>query len=139
MSGKNFSGKSVFVTGAGSGIGYAIALGFAEAGADIIATDISREGLDSLRPAVECHGVKCRLETLNVANEQDFQLLADQLVADNALPDIVVNNAGIAYLDSFANTTGEQWRRILDVNVLGVVYGSRFAIKTLTQGRVRPN
>jgi NAD(P)-dependent dehydrogenase (short-subunit alcohol dehydrogenase family) len=128
MSGDNFSGKSVFITGAGSGIGYAIALAFAEAGADIIATDVSSNGLDKLRPEVEGRGVKCHVATLNVADEQAFQALADQLAADNTLPDIVVNNAGIAYLDSFANTTSEQWRRTLDVNVLGVVYGSRIFI-----------
>jgi NAD(P)-dependent dehydrogenase (short-subunit alcohol dehydrogenase family) len=133
VSGKKFSGESVFITGAGSGIGYAIALAFAEAGADIIATDVSSDGLDTLRPEVEGHGVKCRVATLNVADEQAFQLFADQLAADNALPDIVVNNAGIAYLDSFANTTSEQWRRTLDVNVLGVVYGSRIFINLWQQ------
>jgi NAD(P)-dependent dehydrogenase (short-subunit alcohol dehydrogenase family) len=133
VSGKKFSGKSVFITGAGSGIGYAIALAFAEAGADIIATDVSSDGLDTLRPAVEHHGVKCRVATLNVADEQAFQSLADQLAADRILPDIVVNNAGIAYLDSFANTTSEQWRRTLDVNVLGVVYGSRIFINLWQQ------
>jgi short-subunit dehydrogenase len=125
LSKHNFAGKSVFVTGAGSGIGYAIALAFAGAGTDIIATDVSQEGLDRLRPEVENHGVKCRLEILNVADDQAFQALADQLASDNSLPDIVVNNAGIAYVDSFVNTTQEQWRRTLDVNVLGVVSGSR--------------
>jgi NAD(P)-dependent dehydrogenase (short-subunit alcohol dehydrogenase family) len=133
VSGKKFSGESVFITGAGSGIGYAIALAFAEAGADIIATDVNSDGLDALRPDVERHGVKCRVAILNVADELAFQALADQLAADKILPDIVVNNAGIAYLDSFANTTSEQWRRTLDVNVLGVVYGSRIFINLWQQ------
>ena len=133
MSSNSFAGKSAFITGAGSGIGYAIALAFAEAGADVIATDISRDGLDRLRPEVERHGVKCHLEILNVADEQAFQELGDTLSAGNTLPDIVVNNAGIAYLDSFANTTTEQWRRTLDVNVLGVVNGSRIFINLWQQ------
>ena len=125
MSDHDFSGKSVFITGAGSGIGYAIALHFAAAGADIIATDVSQQGLAKLRPEVESQGVQCRLEILDVANEQAVQELADELAADHSLPDIVVNNAGIAYLGSFANTTSEQWRRTLDINLLGVVYSSR--------------
>lgn len=125
MSRLDFAGKSVFITGAGSGIGYAVALAFANAGADIIATDVNQEGLDRLRPEVESQGVKCRLEILNVADEQGFQELAERLAAANSLPDIVVNNAGIAYLDSFTNTSNEQWRRMLDINVLGVVNGSR--------------
>jgi NAD(P)-dependent dehydrogenase (short-subunit alcohol dehydrogenase family) len=136
MSKHDFAGKSVFITGAGSGIGYAIALAFAAAGADIIATDVSQEGLDRLRPEVESLGVKCRLEILNVADEQAFQALADQLANDNSLPNIVINNAGIAYVDSFVNTTHEQWRRTLDVNVLGVVSGSRiFAQLWLAAGK----
>ena len=129
MSTKNFSGKTVFITGAGSGIGYATALAFATAGANIIATDIVQQGLDNLGQELSSLDVKHRLEILNVGDEQAFQALADQLVADNWLPDIVINNAGIAYLDSFVNTTGEQWRRTLDVNLLGVAYGSRIFIQ----------
>ncbi len=129
MSTRNFSGKTVFVTGAGSGIGYATALAFSIAGANIVATDIVQQGLDNLGQELSSRGVKHRLEILNVGDEQAFQTLADQLVADNWLPDIVLNNAGIAYLDSFVNTSGDQWRRTLDVNLLGVAYGSRIFIQ----------
>jgi NAD(P)-dependent dehydrogenase (short-subunit alcohol dehydrogenase family) len=135
MSKYDFTGKSVFITGAGSGIGYAVALAFAGAGADIIATDVNQEGLDTLRPELESYGVKCRLEILNVADERGFQELADLLVAENSLPDIVVNNAGIAYLDSFTNTSNEQWRRTLDINVLGVVNGSRIFTRLWLQAK----
>lgn len=126
----------MFITGAGSGIGYAVALAFAEAGADIIATDVNQDGLDRLLPQVESRGVKCRLEILNVADEQAIQRLADQLAEDGSLPDVVINNAGIAYLDSFTNTTDEQWRRTFDINVLGVANGSRiFANHWLQVGK----
>ena len=125
----NFSGKTVFITGAGSGIGYATALAFSTAGANIVATDIVQQGLDNLGQELSSRGIKHRLEILNVGDEQAFQALADQLVADNWLPDVVLNNAGIAYLDSFVNTSGEQWRRTLDVNLLGVAYGSRIFIQ----------
>ena len=128
MSNRDFAGQSVFITGAGSGIGYEIALAFAREGADVVATDISPEGLAKLGPEVESLGVKYRSEILNVADEQAFQQLADQLAADNCLPGVVVNNAGIAYLDTFVNTSSDQWRRTLDVNVMGVVYGSRIFI-----------
>lgn len=133
MSNRDFAGQSVFITGAGSGIGYEIALAFARSGADVVATDISPEGLAKLGPAVESLGVKYRSEILNVADEQAFQQLADQLAADNCLPGIVVNNAGIAYLDTFANTSSDQWRRTLDVNIMGVVYGSRIFINLWQQ------
>ena len=133
MAKHNFSGKSVLITGAGSGIGYETALAFARAGANIVATDVSQEGLDKLKPEIESLGVTYRSGILDVSDEQAFQKLGDQLAADDALPGIVINNAGIAFLDSFANTSGEQWRRTLDVNVLGVAYGSRIFIKLWQQ------
>lgn len=123
----------MFITGAGSGIGYETALAFAREGADVVATDVSPQGLAKLGPDVESLGVKYRSEILNVADEQAFQQLADQLTADNCLPGIVVNNAGIAYLDTFANTSSDQWRRTLDVNIMGVVYGSRIFINLWQQ------
>ena len=72
--------------------------------------------------------MKYRSEILNVADEQAFQQLAEKLAVQDSLPDIVVNNAGIAYLDTFANTSSELWHRIFDVNVMGVVHGSRLFI-----------
>jgi len=133
MAKRDFMGKSAFITGAGSGIGYEVALAFAREGADIVATDVNQEGLDKLRPAVESLGVKYRSDILNVADEQAFQKLAEQLADEGSLPDIVVNNAGIAFLDSFANTSSEQWRLTLDVNVLGVAWGSRIFINLWQQ------
>jgi NAD(P)-dependent dehydrogenase (short-subunit alcohol dehydrogenase family) len=133
MSMNDFMGKSVFITGAGSGIGYEVALAFARAGADVVATDLNQEGLDKLRPEVERFGVKYRSDILNVADEKAFQSLAEQLTAEASLPDIVVNNAGIAFLDNFANTSSEQWRLTLDVNVLGVAWGSRIFINLWQQ------
>ena len=133
MAKHNFSGKSVLITGAGSGIGYETALAFARAGANIVATDVNREGLDKLKPEIESLGVNYRSDILNVADEQAFQKLGEQLAAEDALPDIVINNAGIAFLDSFANTSGEHWRLTLNVNVLGVAYGSRIFINLWQQ------
>jgi NAD(P)-dependent dehydrogenase (short-subunit alcohol dehydrogenase family) len=133
MARENFAGKSVFITGAGSGIGYETALAFARAGADIIATDVTPNGLEQLRPAVEALGVLCATEILNVADEHAFQHLVDQYAVEGKLPDVVVNNAGIAFLDSFAHTSTDAWRRTLDVNLFGVVFGSRIFIKLWQQ------
>ncbi len=134
MAEKQFSGKTVFITGAGSGIGYEVALAFAREGAAIVATDVVQEGLDRLRPQVEQLGVVFRAALLDVADETAFEALAQQLAAEGALPDIVVNNAGIGYLTGFTDTTPDQWRRTLDINVLGVAWGS-LAFVRLWQAR----
>jgi len=129
MAGKQFSRKTVFITGAGSGIGFEVALAFAREGAAVVATDVVQDGLDRLQPEVENLGVAFRQAILDVADEHAFDALAQELAADGALPDIVINNAGIGYMTSFAETTPEQWRRTLDINVLGVAWGSRVFLR----------
>ncbi len=129
MAVKSISGRTVLITGAGSGIGFETALAFAREGATIIATDVLQAGLDTLRPEVEKLGVGFRDALLDVSDEQAFESLAAQLAAEGQLPDIVVNNAGIGYMNPFADTTPEQWRRTLDINVLGVAWGSRLFLR----------
>ena len=134
MAGKGFSNRTVFITGAGSGIGYEVALAFAREGADIVATDVEQAGLDSLRQEVEKLGVGYRHALLDVSDQEAFETLVAELDAQGKLPDIAVNNAGIGYLAAFLDTTPEQWRRTLDINVLGVAWGSR-AFLRLWQAR----
>ena len=122
---KQFSGKNVFITGAGSGIGYETALVFAEGGADIIATDVNMAGLEQLRPLVEGLGRQCHIHPLDVTDEAAYTALVDQLAAAGRIPDIVINNAGLGIMSSFLQTTTADWQLTLNVNVMGVVYGCR--------------
>lgn len=122
---RHFTGKTVFITGAGSGIGYQTALAFAEQGANIIATDMNLAGLEQLKPEVELLGAACELHILNVSDESAFAALATQLDENGPLPDIVINNAGLGIMASFLDTTMDDWRLTIDVNVYGVVLGSR--------------
>lgn len=117
-----FSGKTVLITGAGSGIGLELTRSFIYAGAKVIATDVN---MDSLKPLPEDFGPGCNIYELNVSNEQAFLDLAEKLDAEGSTPDIVINNAGIAYLSSFSDTSSDDWKLTLDVNLLGVVYGCR--------------
>ena len=129
MAGDTIKGRTVFITGAGSGIGFEVALAFAREGAAIVATDVAQAGLDRLRPEVEKLGVAFRDALLDVSDEGAFEALAAQLAEEGQLPDIVVNNAGIGYMNPFLDTTPEQWRRTLDINVLGVAWGSRVFVR----------
>jgi NAD(P)-dependent dehydrogenase (short-subunit alcohol dehydrogenase family) len=137
MQAHDFAGQTVLVTGAGSGIGLETALAFAREGAAIVATDVDRHGLEALAKQLTGAGANCRIEMLDVSDEQAVNQLAQTLADDSALPDIVVNNAGIAYLNSFVNTDTDVWQRTFDVNVLGVVHGCRAFIK-LWQKTGRP-
>lgn len=121
----HFSGKKVFITGAGSGIGYQTALVFAEQGADVVATDVNMTGLEQLKPEVEKLGRQCHTHRLDVADEAAYQALVEQLEASDQIPDIVVNNAGLGIMAPFLETTTADWKLTLDVNVMGVALGCR--------------
>lgn len=122
---ENLQGKRVFITGAASGIGYEMALAFAREGADIIAADIQEEGLAELAQKISTIGRACRQVILDVTDEPAYAELFSGLAADGELPDILINNAGIGFMGSFLETGIEWWRRILDINVMGVVNGCR--------------
>ncbi|MGW1072360.1 SDR family oxidoreductase [Streptomyces sp. NPDC002537] len=121
-----FGGRLVLVTGAASGIGRATAFAFAEAGARVVAVDRDPEGairtaeMARLIGAPEAWG-----ECVDVADEQAMEKLAAKVAAEYGVVDVLVNNAGIGLGGSFMDTSTEDWRRVLDVNLWGVIHGCR--------------
>ncbi|MCM2515119.1 SDR family oxidoreductase [Streptomyces griseoincarnatus] len=119
-----FGGRLVLVTGAGSGIGRATALAFAEAGARVVAVD--RDTGAALRTAGEARArgaADAWAETADVADEQAVEKLAERVTAAHGVVDVLVNNAGVGLGGAFLDTTTEDWRRVLDVNLWGVIHG----------------
>ncbi|MER7620378.1 SDR family oxidoreductase [Streptomyces sp. NPDC126503] len=123
---ERFGGRLVLVTGAASGIGRATAFAFAEAGARVVAVDRDGEGavrtaeMARLIGAAEAWG-----ETVDVADEQAMEKLAAKVEGEYGTVDVLVNNAGIGLTGSFFDTTTDEWKRVLDVNLWGVVHGCR--------------
>lgn len=117
--------KNVLVTGAGSGIGYATCIAFAEAGAHIIATDVADASLQKLRAELRSAGYSCDTHLLDVGSFDAFEQLAAELGRQSRTPHIVVNNAGIGYFGSFEEHDDATWNRVLSVNLMGVVNGCR--------------
>ncbi|WP_399088283.1 SDR family oxidoreductase [Streptomyces sp. BBFR2] len=121
-----FGGQLVLVTGAASGIGRATAFAFAEAGARIIAVDRDAEGaartadMARLIGAPEAHG-----EVADVADAAAMEKLADRVHTAHGTVDVLVNNAGIGLSGSFMETSVEDWQKVLDVNLWGVIHGCR--------------
>ncbi|CAM4005773.1 SDR family oxidoreductase [Kibdelosporangium persicum] len=116
----SFAHRLVLITGAGSGIGRETALAFAREGADVIVTDID---LSSAKQTADLIGPAAVAYQLDVTDESAMRQLADAIVVEHGVPDIVVNNAGIAIAGLFLATTAKDWSRIIDVNLLGVVHG----------------
>lgn len=114
------------MTGAASGIGRATAFAFAEAGARVVAVDRDAEGaartaeMARLIGAPEAWG-----EAVDVSDEEAMEKLADRVATEYGVVDVLVNNAGIGLSGSFLQTTSADWKKVLDVNLWGVIHGCR--------------
>lgn len=121
-----FGGQLVLVTGAGSGIGRATAFAFAEAGARVIAVDRDAESAARTAELSRLIGApEAWAETVDVSDEQAMEKLADKVATQYGVLDVLVNNAGIGLGGSFFDTTAEDWKKVLDVNLWGVIHGCR--------------
>ncbi|MGY0025287.1 SDR family oxidoreductase [Streptomyces sp. cg35] len=121
-----FGGQLVLVTGAGSGIGRATAFAFAEAGARVVAVDRDAESAARTAEMAQLIGApEAWAETVDVSDEQAMEKLAEKVAAEYGTVDVLVNNAGIGLSGSFFDTTPEDWKKVLDVNLWGVIHGCR--------------
>ncbi|MET7573485.1 SDR family oxidoreductase [Streptomyces sp. NPDC005492] len=123
---ERFGGQLVLVTGAGSGIGRATAFAFAEAGARVVAVDRDAESAARTAELARLIGApEAWAETVDVSDGQAMEKLAEKVAAEYGVVDVLVNNAGIGLSGSFFDTTPEDWKKVLDVNLWGVIHGCR--------------
>ncbi|MFE9028712.1 SDR family oxidoreductase [Streptomyces iakyrus] len=123
---ERFGGQLVLVTGAGSGIGRATALAFAEAGARVVAVDRNAGAAVGTAEKARLLGApEAWAETVDVSDEQAMEKLAEKVTTEYGVVDVLVNNAGIGLSGSFFDTTPEDWKKVLDVNLWGVIHGCR--------------
>ncbi|MCH5672668.1 SDR family oxidoreductase [Streptomyces gilvus] len=129
-----FGGQLVLVTGAGSGIGRATAFAFAEAGARVVAVDRDDEAAARTAELSRLIGApEAWAETVDVSAEQAMEKLADKVAAEYGVVDVLVNNAGIGLGGSFLDTTPQDWKEVLDVNLWGVIHGCRLFGKQMAE------
>lgn len=129
-----FGGQLVLVTGAGSGIGRATAYAFAEAGARVVAVDRDAEAAARTAEMSRLIGAPAAwAEAVDVSDEQAMEKLAEKVATEYGVVDVLVNNAGIGLSGSFFDTTPEDWKKVLDVNLWGVIHGCRLFGKQMAE------
>jgi len=124
MSG-SLSGKNAIITGAGRGIGRAIAIALASEGVNVGLLAQSEETLQSVAKEVEAHGVKATFSTADVSSNDEVNQAIDSLTNDLGQVDILINNAGIAKFGNFMDLEIAEWEKIIQVNLMGVYYVTR--------------
>jgi NAD(P)-dependent dehydrogenase (short-subunit alcohol dehydrogenase family)/pimeloyl-ACP methyl ester carboxylesterase len=131
---ERFGDQLVLVTGAASGIGRATAFAFAEAGARVIVVDRDAEGAARTAESVRLSGAPdAWAETVDVSDAEAMEKLAERTADLYGVPDVVVNNAGIGLAGPFLDTTPEDWKQVLDVNLWGVIHGCRLFGKQMVE------
>jgi NADP-dependent 3-hydroxy acid dehydrogenase YdfG len=120
-----FEGKVAVITGAGSGIGRALAVNLATKGAKLALSDIDTEGLAETVRQAEALGATVKSDRLNVAEREAVFAYADAVVAHFGEVHQVYNNAGIAYNGDVENSEFKDIERIIDVDFWGVVNGTK--------------
>lgn len=130
----DLSGRTALVTGASRGIGYAIANGLANAGADIIAVARSTDRLDDLKQSVEQVGRRCNTVVADVSDLTSINGLFAAVRDQDRIPDILVNNAGIEQVAASTDVDEALWDTILDTNLKGAFFVAKAFAKTLLAG-----
>ncbi len=118
----SLAGKRAVVTGGTSGIGRAIALGLASAGADVVASSRSQESVDILADEIESMGRATLRITSDVLHRSSLQNLHDSVMSTFGCVDILVNSAGITKRIPTLECSEEEWNGIMDVNLKGTLY-----------------
>lgn len=121
--------KRILITGAGSGLGQALALRFAKHGMQVACVDINLEGAQGTLASLSGDGHV--VFSADVSHDDSMQDLADKVLADWGVPDILINNAGIASGGDVLEAPISEWRLLWEVNVLSVVRGTRLFLPAM--------
>ena len=114
------AGNAAIVTGAAQGIGNAIAERFADEGAAVVVADVNEEGASEAAADLEAAGADALAVGYDVTDRSDVRRLAEETVEAFGGVDVLVNNAGISTHGTFTELDGEDWDRIIGVNLTGV-------------------
>lgn len=123
--------KNIVITGAASGLGKAIALLYAEKGWNVLIVDIQTELAQQFIFDLQEKGQSAEFYYCDIGQKQSFDTLYDNISAKHSCIDILVNNAGVASAGTLESTTEDEWKRLIDLDLMSVIYGTRALLPLL--------
>ncbi|MFF2911731.1 3-ketoacyl-ACP reductase [Paenibacillus sp. NPDC057934] len=127
-------GKSVVITGAGKGIGKALALALAKEGANLGLISRTSGDLEALKAALtEVYDVKVSMAVADISVQEEAERAVVSLQNDLGAFDALINNAGVAQFGTFVEMDPVDWRRHIEVNLFGVYYVTRAALPAMIE------
>ena len=119
------------MTGAGSGIGKALARGLCAKGAHLALVDVDESSLGEIATELEGAGQRVTRHVADVGDRQRMQALPDEVVAEHGRVNVLINNAGVSVGAMFADHSIEDAEWLLRINLMGVIYGCKFFLPVL--------
>ena len=132
---KELQNKNCLITGAASGIGRSFALALAKEGMNLFITDINMEGLEKVKAESEELGATVYSDKCDVSKFEDFKTIAENFYSKLGDVDLLINNAGIAIAGGIESLEIEDWKKVLDVNLMSIIYSNKvFVPRMLERG-----
>lgn len=119
----NMTGRTIVITGASSGIGEATAEKFANEGANVVLAARREKRLEEIKNKISSENGNIAIKKTDVTSREQMQELADFAIKEYGQIDVLFNNAGLMPLSFMKNLKIDEWDRMVDVNIKGVLYG----------------
>ncbi|AST91356.1 3-ketoacyl-ACP reductase [Sutcliffiella cohnii] len=131
--GQSLQGKTALVTGAGKGIGKATAIALAKEGVNVALLARTEEDLKVVASEIETYGVKVAYATADVSSLEQVEDAVKSVTDKLGFFDILINNAGIGKFGGFLELSPEEWKSMIDINLMGVYYVTRAVLPQLIE------
>jgi 3-oxoacyl-[acyl-carrier protein] reductase len=137
MAGQRFAGKVALVTGGGGGLGTSYCRAFAREGAQVVAADLDKAGLERIVSRLEAEGSRCDAQHADLTRENDVAVLFNYCATTHGGVDILINNAGgdIAHQGPIETLPVQQWDEVMDRNLRTTFLCARAAAPQMKQKR----
>ncbi|MFP3918482.1 3-ketoacyl-ACP reductase [Lysinibacillus telephonicus] len=130
---QSLNGKVAFITGAARGIGKATALHLAKEGVNVGLVAKTEPALKEVAEEIASLGVSVAYAVADVSSKEQVESAISSLTENLGTADILINNAGIATFDTVLNMDPEEWKKIIDVNLMGTYYVTRAVLPQLIE------